>query len=393
MKTSSALILAALVVQVASYCNVSQVVEGIRSRRTPVRGANLGAWFVLEGWMTPWLWSNNNCDPNSVKGQWQFEQCVQQQGGNIGSVLEAHWSSFVTETDFQNMANSGVNAIRLPIGWWMIYDPEGGANNAHLNYYVTPSAYTVGGLKYMDMAFDWAEKYGIAIFIDMHAAPGSQNGNDNSSPSNSGQEYWDKYPANQGETVDSIVLYAQRYANRSALVGFCLLNEPIVDIPTLQAYYEKAYGAILQVINPTVIVINPLISPPQSGTEPEWVSFMDYDNVWMSLHYYYCFGGPWDQNAQAIIEYAQNERAQGITYYNSVNTKPMIVDEWSACGVSDYDASLNGQFVQAQLSGYVNAAGGYTFWAWSNPSDGNVWSLQTALSSGWINSNQMAATC
>jgi len=375
----------------ASCNNITQLVEDIRSMKTPVRGANLGAWFVLEQWMTGSLWSDNGCDPNSVKGQWQFEQCVENNGGDISSVMENHWSTFVTEADFQNMANLGINAVRMPIGWWMIYDPEGGANNANLNWYVTPTAYTVGGLKYLDQAFDWAEQYGVAIFIDMHAAPGSQNGNDNSSPAVSGQVYWDKYYANQGETIDSIGLYADRYKNRSALVGFCLLNEPIVDIPTLQAYYQKAYTRVMESAAPTVIVINPLISPPQSGTEQEWLGFMNYGNVWMSLHYYYCFGGPWNSSDPwSVINYAKNQRAQGITYYNSVNPKPMIVDEWSACGVDGPDTY---DFVQAQLSGYVNAGAGWTFWAWPNPSDGNVWSLQTALSSGWIQSNQMASGC
>ncbi len=54
---------------------------------------------------------------------------------------------------------------------------------AHLNYYITPKDYTTGGLSYIDKAFEWGLKYGIAILLDMHAAPGSQNGNDHSSPS------------------------------------------------------------------------------------------------------------------------------------------------------------------------------------------------------------------
>lgn len=63
----------------------------------------------------------------------------------------------------------------------------GGVANANLNYNVNDGDYkAVGGLDYIDQAFDWGQQYGIAILLDMHAAPGSQNGNDNSSPQNLG---------------------------------------------------------------------------------------------------------------------------------------------------------------------------------------------------------------
>ena len=39
-----------------------------------------------------------------------------------------------------------------------------------------------GGLKYVDLAFQWGLKYGIAVSLDLHAANGSQNGYDHSAP-------------------------------------------------------------------------------------------------------------------------------------------------------------------------------------------------------------------
>ena len=56
-----------------------------------------------------------------------------------------------------------------------------------MNWFIDPKDYTVGGLAYLDKAFEWGKKHGIAIMVDLHAAPGSQNGNDHSSPSNPGQ--------------------------------------------------------------------------------------------------------------------------------------------------------------------------------------------------------------
>eukprot|EP01088_Endostelium_zonatum_P002803 TRINITY_DN135_c0_g1_i1.p1 TRINITY_DN135_c0_g1~~TRINITY_DN135_c0_g1_i1.p1 ORF type:complete len:413 (-),score=85.83 TRINITY_DN135_c0_g1_i1:77-1315(-) len=379
-------------------CNIVQRIQDIKSHRTPLRAVNLGSWFVLEGWMVPNLWSQNGCSQDQVQGQYQFERCVGQ--GRIQQVLQQHWSTFITEADFQKMAANGVNGVRVPIGWWSIYDTYGGANKAPLNYYVTPKNYTVGSLAYIDRMFQWAQKYSIAILLDMHAAPGCQNNEQDCSGENTPVvQYWDKYPANQDETVDSIGLYAQRYANHTALLGFCLLNEPmeLTAIPAIQSYYKRAYTRIRSYVkNNPVIVINPLIGPFQYGTEPEWVNFMNpsqgYINVWTDLHYYECFGGmPFNKNDnQGYVNYAQYDRAAQIKQYNVVNPKPMVILEWSACGVTD---DWGRRYTQAQINSYALATAGWSFWAWPNPWGGNTWSFQTALNEGWVDSNQMAQKC
>ena len=70
---------------------------------------------------------------------------------------------------------------------YQIYDTQGGVANASLNWNVTPRTYTPGGLAYLDKAFEWGKNHGIGIIVDLHAAPGSQNGNDHSSPMWPGQ--------------------------------------------------------------------------------------------------------------------------------------------------------------------------------------------------------------
>jgi hypothetical protein len=202
-----------------------------------------------------------------------------------------------------------------------------------------------------------------------------------------GNIYWDKFASNPAQTADSIELYAQRYAQRSALLGFCLLNEPghngNIDIGTIQSYYQTAYGRIRQYTSTAWVVLNPLISPFQSGTEDEWTGFMNpdqgYNNVFMSLHYYHCFGGmpSGDDN---VINYARYQRQQQIAQYYQVNPKPMLIDEWSACGVSE---GRLGDMIQAQVAGFGQAAG-WVYWAWSQTWGGDAWSFKTAFQNGWI---------
>ena len=62
------------------------------------------------------------------------------------------------------MAGAGLNWIRLPIPWWAI-DVWAGEP------FLPRTCW-----KYILRAFQWARKYGIRIAIDLHTAPGSQNG-------------------------------------------------------------------------------------------------------------------------------------------------------------------------------------------------------------------------
>jgi aryl-phospho-beta-D-glucosidase BglC (GH1 family) len=59
--------------------------------------------------------------------------------------------------------------VRLPVGYWnVIEDPY---------HRYAPKDHTKA-LKYIDLCFDWAEKYGLTVLLDLHGAPGSQNGID-----------------------------------------------------------------------------------------------------------------------------------------------------------------------------------------------------------------------
>ncbi len=70
--------------------------------------------------------------------------------------------------------------------------------------------------------------------LDMHAAPGSQNGMDNSAPAQPGKALWgaasQPTPSYPDQTVAFIGALAARYANAPALIGFTLMSSPQVHI-------------------------------------------------------------------------------------------------------------------------------------------------------------------
>jgi len=114
-----------------------------------------------------------------------------------------------------------------------------------------------------------------------------------------------------------------------------------------------------------------------------------FTNVFMSLHYYHCFGGVPDDD-QGKIDYAHWAREQQIQQYNQVNPKPMLIDEWSACGPS---GGRMRDMVQAQLQGFQGAAG-WVFWGWSQTWGGDAWSLKGAFQNGWLSKDQTGiASC
>ena len=59
--------------------------------------------------------------------------------------VQEHWSTFIVEEDFKFIAESTLNAVRIPVGWWIASDPT------------PPLPYVGGSLQALDNAFLWAQ--------------------------------------------------------------------------------------------------------------------------------------------------------------------------------------------------------------------------------------------
>ncbi|KAK3131960.1 hypothetical protein QOZ80_6AG0513900 [Eleusine coracana subsp. coracana] len=127
-------------------------------------------------------------------------------------VLDEHRESFVTESDFDFLSRHGINTVRIPVGWWITQDPY------------PPSPFIGGSLAALDKAFVWAKSYGLKCIIDLHAAPGSQNGMEHSA-SRDGSVNWPS-PEYISQTLEVVDFLATRYGGHPSLSGIELLNEP-----------------------------------------------------------------------------------------------------------------------------------------------------------------------
>lgn len=167
-----------------------------------IKGVNFGNWLVLEKWMSPELFDGIDAEDevwmNRVMDQSEKE-----------ALLKKHRDTYITEQDFRQVADWGLNLIRLPVPFFVFGD----------------RAPYVGCIEYVDRAFGWAEKYGVQILLDLHTVPGSQNGYDNGGIT--GVCKWCKNPEEVEFALTVLERLAKRYGDRSGLYGIEVLNEPI----------------------------------------------------------------------------------------------------------------------------------------------------------------------
>jgi glucan 1,3-beta-glucosidase len=145
--------------------------------------------------------------------------------------FKQHRDNFITEQDFREIAAAKMNTVRIPIGYWITgFDNQpGGDPNGW-------KVYAPGGINYLDRAIrEWAPRHGLVVLISLHAAKGSQNGNDHSSPSDPGNSHWSQYPENVRNTLDAVEWLARRYNNDVSFLGIGLLNEPMSKSQSLSS--------------------------------------------------------------------------------------------------------------------------------------------------------------
>ncbi|XP_025610271.1 probable glucan 1,3-beta-glucosidase A isoform X2 [Arachis hypogaea] len=287
-------------------------------------------------------------------------------------VMKDHWNSFIVENDLKMIASKGINALRIPVGWWIASDPT------------PPSPYVAGSLHALDNAFFWAQKYGLKIIIDLHAAPGSQNGYEHSSSRDTSQE-WGKTDENIQQTVNVIEFLAARYAKSPSLYAVELINEPLSPGATLEAlnkYYKAGYEAVRKHSKTAYVVLsNRLASSDPREFFPVATGLM---KTVIDVHYYSLYESKFDNlTVQQNIDFIQTNRSSDLTFVTTSNGPLTFVGEW----VSEW--KVNGatkedyqRFAKAQLDVYGRATFGWSYWTLKNVN--NHWSLEWMINNGYI---------
>ncbi|RAW37410.1 hypothetical protein PC110_g6328 [Phytophthora cactorum] len=359
----------------------THVQYSIRNGETTSKGVNLGSWLVAEYWMTSSadFWTGA---VNASHGEYTAIAEATDPDA-IRSHFEYHHSTFINESDIAEIAAVGINTVRVPIGYWIVgFDGNDPSSKAEWK------VYTNGTLKYLDLLItDWAKKYNVAVLLSIHAAKGSQNGADNSSPSVYGSEFWAEFAENVNNTIAMVSYLADRYKDEDAFLGFGLLNEPNGDTTTdvLYDYYERAYSAIRATGSECVLTVAPLLYEQSPDVLTDFMLAPAYTNVWVEWHPYFVWGYD-DVSDRDLVNTSVKINFQGdVTQWNSVSGhNRLFIGEWcfATNGKFENDQELFYEFAQAETEVVNQAEGGWTYWSWriyEDETGDNMWSLRAVL--------------
>ena len=218
-------------------------------------GTNLGNWLVLEKWMSPFVFEGTDAEDET----WLARLLPHDE---LARRMKEHRETYVTEEDFKQIASHGMNLVRIPVPYFIFGDREP----------------FIGCIEYLDRAFEWAQKYGLKVLIDLHTVPGSQNGYDNGGLT--GVCKWCRDHREVQFALTVLERLAARYAQHPALYGIEVLNEPIsflvyltapstgkardkkeakgsgyVPMSFLKKFYEEAYNVLRKHLDEEKVIV------------------------------------------------------------------------------------------------------------------------------------------
>ena len=302
-----------------------------------IKGVNLGNWLVLEKWMSPALFEGTTAED-------EYYLPTQLSPEVYEARIKIHRSEYITERDFVTIKRMGMESVRIPVPYFIFGDRKP----------------FIGCIEELDKAFNWAEKYGLTILIDLHSVPLSQNGFDNGGIS--GVCKWAQNPDEVEFTLGVLERLAKRYGNRKGLFGIQPLNEPVTEnmwetmdvqnryapvdpelakgsapitMKFLRQFYLDAYDRISAYMPKDKYVVI------HDGFElMAWKDFMQeekYSNVILDTHQYLMVAEArgCSQTVEGYLKYIKEELQPQITEMEKYF--PVICGEWClfnslACG-------------------------------------------------------------
>lgn len=335
-----------------------------------IRGVNLGGWLVLEKWMAPSVFEG-------VQGPDEYSLCTEL-GDEAADRLEEHRETFIQESDIAWLAQHGINAVRLPVPHWAFdgFEP------------FTPCK------KYIDRVFKWTQAHKLGVVLDLHTAPGSQNGEHHSGKS--GDIRWGRDPGTIDQTLDVIERFASHYGQEPNLIGIELINEPgrpkrSVPVTTLE-FYQEGYKRVRRHARADVAVI---ISDSYRPFDwrAKFPNELQKDMI-LDTHLYQVFG-LMDKalTTQGHIEKA-HRRKQELEVISS-QLGGVMIGEWSLALADRARHSLNSStedefmkaFAEAQIESYDTANMGWFFWTYKMQYGGG-WNFRDCVERGWLELNK-----
>ena len=310
-----------------------------------IKGTNLGNWLNPEGYM--FGFSKVNA-PHSI--DLAFRELV--------GPTEARrfWQNFkdnyITEEDFEFIASTGANTIRVPFNYKLFTSEDYmGLNDP------------TEGFRRLDDCITWAKRHDMRLILDMHDCPGGQTGD------NIDDSYGYPWLMTDAESQEQFIniwkQIATRYAGEEVILGYELANEPVATYwegeereklnAALEPLYIRTVEAI-RTVDPNHII---LLGGPQWNSEfGNFTNWTFDDNIMYTCHRY---GG--EPTSEAIKSY--------IDFRDKTNL-PMYMGELGHNSM-EWQSSFADTLVENNI--------GYTFWPYKKIADSSMTGVD--VPEGW----------
>eukprot|EP01061_Rhynchopus_euleeides_P017503 TRINITY_DN290_c1_g1_i1.p2 TRINITY_DN290_c1_g1~~TRINITY_DN290_c1_g1_i1.p2 ORF type:complete len:657 (+),score=287.77 TRINITY_DN290_c1_g1_i1:65-1972(+) len=318
----------------------------------PIRGVNIGGLFVLEPWINQGFaeWGDNIRDQMTYSKDAQGTPDKEQK-------LKDHWKTWYTQDDFTTMRNTmKLNTVRLPLGWWY-FAADAGVQQSD---YLVPDEAIDSMDHPINKVMQMAQKAGLKVIVDLHGAPCSQNGLDNSGNKSmeTNQDLWGDDWLYHKECMDNthvvldsiskwIVETLPRNGVNDTVIMLELVNEPWVfsDISLVRDFYLFMLDRIRNKqctgeCPPSYWTYRtlPLLFHDAFRHFPwTWLlRHVDLTNVFLDTHLYHAFNiadvasdnEACDRQKMTITENIACQYG-GLLSFKSCTSLPVFVGEWS----------------------------------------------------------------
>ncbi len=213
-----------------------------------LNGYNLGNYLLTEDWMTGF----GTADEPKIPDEWTLRNILTARFGvaQAENLLRVFENAYLNDYDFDLLSRTNVSLVRLPIYYRNLMDENG--------QFILNSQGQIDFTQ-IDRVVDAMADRGIYTLLDLHGAPGSQNGE-----AHSGQKGLSKLfetsAAGEISRARTETLWkeiAKHYKNNTWVLGYDLLNEPVgaPNSAVLADFYDRLYLAIRAIDSNHVIMM------------------------------------------------------------------------------------------------------------------------------------------
>lgn len=297
----------------------TRVLDGSETAIT-LRGVNVGGWLNWEGWM----WGSGYVSESDL-----LSRLTTLVGAERTAAFQSRvYDTFITEADFAEMERLGFNVVRLNVNHRLLEDDA------------NPMVMKESGFTRLDGILDAAERHGLYVIIDLHSAPCGQSNVFTNDP-DQGMTLFDDETC-QARTVAWWKAVAARYADRTIVGGYDLLNEP-AETARLVALYRRIIDAIREVDRHHLVVLE---GATYSSDFSIFSGRMDENQLYGAHHYF------WGQSK------TPGEVLAGLESVATRDDTPMWVGEM---GLSSTHQPTADQVDMEEASSLIS---GWCYWSW-----------------------------